>query len=263
RRRRLVGLPPPRPVAERRRRHGRARPRLRAGDRALGELVQPGTVRLAHHAAVGPGDRPGARRRARRPLPPDLSVRVAVDHGARLRPSPGGPAIRSGARPPLRPLCRGLHARPLLDRRTAHRPGRRRGPRGDSPGPAHQPVDLDRPLPRRPRLFVDDSYEDHRTLRRPSKQSLVSRPPREPISAPQRPTYRSCSSGSGEEALMAKNKAAARDQAKVCGCLAVVFLVLVSCGALLSGNDPKPPAASQPAPSLTHTPSWTPEPVQD
>lgn len=62
---------------------------------------------------------------------------------------------------------------------------------------------------------------------------------------------------------MAKNKAAARDQAKGCGCLAAVFLVLVSCGALLSGNDPKPPAASHPTPSLTHTPSWTPEPVQD
>ncbi len=45
RRRRLAGLPQARPVAERGRRHGRARHRLRPGHRPLGQLVQPGAVR--------------------------------------------------------------------------------------------------------------------------------------------------------------------------------------------------------------------------
>ena len=48
----------------------------------LGQLVQPGVVRTAHHAAVGAGDRrrvPAGRLRGVRHLPPDVPLRAAVE----------------------------------------------------------------------------------------------------------------------------------------------------------------------------------------
>ena len=62
---------------------GRDRPRrrARAGDRTVGQLLQPGAVRTADDAAVGPRDRPRApagRLRALRNLPSDVPLRVAV-----------------------------------------------------------------------------------------------------------------------------------------------------------------------------------------
>ena len=55
------------------------------------------------------------------------------------------------------PLRRRLHVRAVLDRGAADRPGGRSRPRGDAPGAADQPVDLDRAVYRRAGLSLGDS----------------------------------------------------------------------------------------------------------
>src|SRR5660398_26448 len=78
--RRLDRLPPPGCADAGVRRRGRARAPRRPGDRPVGQLVQPGAVRRAHHVAVGPADRrraPSGRVRLRDDLPPDVPVRAA------------------------------------------------------------------------------------------------------------------------------------------------------------------------------------------
>ena len=90
----------------------RARAAARAGDRALGQLVEPGAVRQADRPAVGARDR---RRSTGRPqyvderdLPPDLPLRVDLE-----------PARRGGA---------------ALARARSSGSGRRRSSRSTSPG---------------------------------------------------------------------------------------------------------------------------------
>ncbi len=112
--------------------------RHRAGDRASGQLVQPGALRRPDDAAVGPGDlppgRPGhghhrpARRRRDRPHPDrdrasHVPLRAAVEPARRRPRRVGGPAVPARARAGLRRLRRGLHPRPVLHRADAHRPG--------------------------------------------------------------------------------------------------------------------------------------------
>ncbi|GAA4514544.1 MULTISPECIES: hypothetical protein [Nonomuraea] len=58
---------------------------------------------------------------------------------------------------------------------------------------------------------------------------------------------------------MPDTKPADRDQAKGCGCLAVVLLVAAGCNALFFAKDPAPPAAYSPPPVPSQTLSWTPE----
>ena len=131
-------LPAPRRAAAVLRRRRRARHRHRAGDRAAGQLVQPGALRRPDDAAVGPGDlppgRPGhgdhgpARRRRRRPHPDrgraaHVPLRAAVEPARRRAGGVGGPAVPARARARLRRLRRRVHARPLLHRADAHGPG--------------------------------------------------------------------------------------------------------------------------------------------
>ena len=131
-------LPAPGRAAAVLRRCRRARHRHRAGDRATGQLVQPGALRRPDDAAVGAGDlppgRPGhghhrpARRRRDRPHPDrdrasHVPLRTAVEPAGRRPRRVGGPAVPARARAGLRRVRRGLHARPVLHRADAHRPG--------------------------------------------------------------------------------------------------------------------------------------------
>ena len=134
----LDRLPPPGRAAPVLRRRRRARHRHRAGDRAAGQLVQPGALRRSDDPAVGPGDlppggpghghqRPAGRRR-RRPHPgrgraPHVPLRAAVEPARRRPGRVGGPAVPARARAGLRRLRRGVHPRPLLHRVDAHGPG--------------------------------------------------------------------------------------------------------------------------------------------
>ncbi len=89
------------------------------GHRPPRQLVQPGVVRTADHAAVGAGDRrrvPPGRLRGVRHLPPDVPVRVAVEPRRRRRADLGGPEVPARARQGLRPVRAAVHRRPLLDR---------------------------------------------------------------------------------------------------------------------------------------------------
>ncbi len=88
---------------------GGARPSACAGDRPVGQLLQPRGVRPADHAAVGPRDRSGpspARVHQRDHLPSDVPVRGA------LEPRPHGPVdldrsqARAATRQPLRAVRR-------------------------------------------------------------------------------------------------------------------------------------------------------------
>ncbi len=107
-----------RPVHER----GRARPAGRAGDRAHRQLLQPGAVRQAEHAAVGAGDQPGRPagrgHTARRPEVRHLPAVVPLRAG--LRPGVGRAAGLARASPPdqtpgaVRPLRRGVLGVPDL-----------------------------------------------------------------------------------------------------------------------------------------------------
>ena len=122
----------------------------RAGDRALGQLVQPGALRQAHRPAVGAGDRRRATGRAGydavRDVPPDVPLRVRCGTSARsaLRDL-GRPAVPARPRPGVRALRDGLHARPRLDRDTcASTPCEL----NDVVRPAAQRVDLDRAVRR-------------------------------------------------------------------------------------------------------------------
>ena len=102
--RRAVG---PAPSARARRHpavHGRrrARPARRAGDRPDRQLLQPGAVRQADHAAVGAEDRsrpPPARLRAVRHLPAHVPVRDHLEPVAGRRSSSGSDAA-GRSRPP-------------------------------------------------------------------------------------------------------------------------------------------------------------------
>src|SRR4051794_40373418 len=106
---------------------GRARTPARARDRSLGELVQPGAVRQADAAPVGPEDRRPARARGllRPPLfPSDVPVRVRLRHRRGRDPARGRQVLPHQAAGSLRPLRLLLHVRPLLrgaapDRRCA------------------------------------------------------------------------------------------------------------------------------------------------
>ena len=88
-------------------RHHRSRPVRHAGDRPLGQLLQPGAVRLTDDPAVGDPDRLRASDRGLRlrplprddALPPALPVRVAVGGDRRDRPHLAR-VSRPGAAPP-------------------------------------------------------------------------------------------------------------------------------------------------------------------
>src|SRR4029450_7750699 len=107
---------------------GRAGAAARAGDRPMGELVEPGALRQADRPAVGAEDRPRAPHsglRGPRDLPPDLPLRV------RLRPDRRRPVARARPALPLqaaRALCAlrlVLPHRALLRGTTTDRPGAR------------------------------------------------------------------------------------------------------------------------------------------
>ena len=115
---------------ERLRVHGRgsARAPARAGDRAVGELLQPGAVREADRPALVRGDlarQPSGRLLALRDLPPDLPLRVALVPARGRRPAPGRPAVQPEAAGPLRPLRHVVLRRPLRHGAPAHRRGAR------------------------------------------------------------------------------------------------------------------------------------------
>ena len=75
---------------------GRAGAAARAGDRPLGQLVEPGALRQAHDAAVGARD---PRQGGREPLPPDLPLRVHLGPPRRALCCSGSTgASRSGGR---------------------------------------------------------------------------------------------------------------------------------------------------------------------
>ena len=123
------------------------------GRRPVGELLQPGTLRRPHHAAVGTADRrrqpelPG-RHAGGHALPPHVPVRVALEPGRRADPAGPGPQVPLPPRPPVLALRHVLHAGPGLDRSHADRRGR-----ADQPLRHHHPAQrLDQHLrvPRRP-----------------------------------------------------------------------------------------------------------------
>ncbi len=121
---------------------------LAQGDRPLGQLVQPGALRPADHAALGAEDRPrppAARLRAVPDVPADLPLRVDLGRRGGVPRDLARPEVQDRPRPGLRPLRRLLHRRPGLDRVPADRPGaRRRRLRA-----AAQRLDLDGGVPRR------------------------------------------------------------------------------------------------------------------
>ena len=97
---------------ERLRVHGRGRsgPPARAGDRALGQLLQPGALRQADRPAVGASrsrSRTGpAAYSALRDLPPDLPLRVALVPARRRRAAARGQVAQPEAARPVRRLRR-------------------------------------------------------------------------------------------------------------------------------------------------------------
>ena len=91
RRGRLDRLPPGRRQAHRLPRRRGARAAAGPGDRPLGQLLQPGTLRRPHHAALGTADRRRqpelpARHAGGHALPPDVPLRIPLEPGRR-RPS--------------------------------------------------------------------------------------------------------------------------------------------------------------------------------
>ncbi len=111
---------------------GRARPRpaARAGRRSPRQLVQPGAVRLAHDAAVGPAGRRLGRRGGRLPaghaVPPDLPLRDGLEHRRCPAPDLPGPSVPARSWSGILALRLRLHARSGVDRDAAHRRGRAR-----------------------------------------------------------------------------------------------------------------------------------------
>ena len=121
----------------------------RSGDRTLGQLVQPGTLRGPHLSAVGPADRPAAparRIRGVRDVPPHVSLRVALDARCCTGPHLGRQALHDGAWPGVRALRPALLPGSWVDRIPADRHGQHH------PGRAPQCLDLDPGGPRCPRL---------------------------------------------------------------------------------------------------------------
>ena len=104
----------------------RARPRCRAGDRSLGQLVQPGALRPADESAVGARDRsraparrlPGATTRSTRRSSTSRSGACS----SRARSSASEQAVRAAARAGVRALRRAVHLRAHLLRGAARRP---------------------------------------------------------------------------------------------------------------------------------------------
>ena len=91
----------------------------RPGDRAMGQLVQPGAVRPPDRPAVGARDRrraPPARLRPGHDVPPDVPLRVAVEPRALRRAAVDRPALQPGARPADGGVRRRLRHRPVLGR---------------------------------------------------------------------------------------------------------------------------------------------------
>ncbi len=80
---------------------GRAGAPARAGDRPLGQLVEPGALRQAHDAAVGARD---PRQGGREPLPPDLPLRVHLGPRRRVPAALDRPALHDPAAGALRAL---------------------------------------------------------------------------------------------------------------------------------------------------------------
>ncbi len=140
-----IGCRPARDQAAAVRGRVRARDRGGAGDRPLGQLLQPGAVRAADRPALGGADRPGPAEHGagRDRLPPHLPVRVALGPGPGRRAGLRRPAVQDGPRPGLRPVRDGLHGRAGVDRAAAHR---HRQPRARA---AAERVDLDHRLRRR------------------------------------------------------------------------------------------------------------------
>lgn len=200
--RRLDRLPPARYPAPRVRRCAGARSGPRAGDRPLGQLVQPGAVRQADRCAVGAGDqlRPGHRTH-RRHLPPDLPLRVPVVHRRRCAGDVGRQALPARPRTGLRAVCRRLLRRPRLDRVHA---GRRGAPH---PGPAAERLDrADRPGPGR-RLLRDLRQEG-------TRQEAVVEPGAHPAQDADGETADSGTDGDGaEEGKVSVEKPAAKTAA--------------------------------------------------
>src|SRR4029453_6953126 len=138
-------------------RRGGAQPRARAGHRAMGELLQRGSVRTSDRPAVEAlhlATEPAAAVRTVGVLPPDLPLRVRVGPG-RLPPAllrAPRPA-EAGARCAVPGLSRPLLPRPSLHGRPPHRPAdarlpphraggepdRHGGRRGRGPAPAAAP----------------------------------------------------------------------------------------------------------------------------
>ena len=118
--------PPPQHGVRRHRRLDRPRARVRAGDRPVGQLVQPGAVRRTVDAAVGGRDRPCApsgRIRAVRDVPTDLPLRVAVVPRARVRAALRSTSAFKLVRGQLFALyAAGYTAFRLADGGDAHRP---------------------------------------------------------------------------------------------------------------------------------------------
>ena len=122
---------------------GRAGAAARAGDRALGQLVEPGALRQADRPAVGPRDRrrqPAGAVPLRTDLPPDLPLRVRLRLDRRGRRDPRRLALPHPAAGALRALRRDLHVRAVL-RGAAPR---RSGPRDRAA--AAERLDVDRGL---------------------------------------------------------------------------------------------------------------------
>ena len=123
----------------------------RAGHRAARQLLQPGAVRPPHRPAVG------AARSTPRTGPsgyadqatyhPTFLYELLWNVGVAALVIWADRRFRLGPRPGLRPVRRGVHRRPVLDRGAAHRPGARH------PRPAAERLDQPAGLPRRGRLL--------------------------------------------------------------------------------------------------------------
>ena len=101
--------------------HGRRRagPPARAGDRPLGQLVEPGALRQAHDAAVGPRD---PRQGRREHVPPDVPLRVPLGRPRRRAPALDRPPLHAPAARALLALRRAVHGLPHLRGDAADRP---------------------------------------------------------------------------------------------------------------------------------------------